>query len=232
MKRSSIASAAVAMVMAAAQLYAQGDRPGQAGKQGNQTPPAHHDVEVGARGFITDMAMAGMAEVQLGKMASERGSDAGVKAFGQMMVTDHTRAGDELKQVASQLNVTLPAQLDQKHRDLADRLSKLQGAAFDRAYIDAMVQGHQEVAAKLGSRAGNRSTSAEGTRPGVSGTAPGSAGAQAGDKRPNTAGSQAGPQSTVSAQGEQALNQWATKTLPTVQQHLERARDLQQKMGK
>ena len=50
-----------------------------------------------------------------------------MKAFGQMMVNDHSQANDELKKVASQLKIQLPTQLDQKHKDLVDKLSKLQG---------------------------------------------------------------------------------------------------------
>jgi hypothetical protein len=162
------------------------------------------------------MAVAGMAEVQLGKMAEERASSADVKAFGQMMVKDHSKAGDDLKQVASQLQVTPPSQLDQKHRDLADRLSKLQGAEFDREYMMAMVQGHEEVLNKVRMRAGDRLTSNE----------------PASDRRPPTAGAPAAVGTTGNVPGEQALTQWAAKAVPTVQQHLERARDLQQKVGK
>src|SRR4029453_3801856 len=90
-----------------------------------------------------------LAEVQLGKMASEKGSNADVKSFGQMMVKDHTQANNDLKKVASQLNVQPPAQIDQKHKDLSDKLSKLSGAEFDREYMNAMVMGHEEVLGKL-----------------------------------------------------------------------------------
>lgn len=55
-----------------------------------------------------------------------------VKGFGQRMVDDHTKASQEVAQIAKQLGVQPPTQLDQKHRDLADKLSKLQGQAFDR----------------------------------------------------------------------------------------------------
>ena len=72
-----------------------------------------------------------------------------VKAFGQMMVKDHTRANTEVTQIAKQLNVTPPTHLDMKHRELIDRLSKLKGAEFDREYVTAMVMGHEEVSAKL-----------------------------------------------------------------------------------
>jgi hypothetical protein len=66
-----------------------------------------------------------------------------------LIVKDHSQASNELKQIASLLQVQPPRQLDQKHRDLADRLSKLQGAEFDREYLNAMVQGHEEVVNKL-----------------------------------------------------------------------------------
>src|SRR5687767_2834302 len=146
----------LSMVMALAvatssPIYGQ-DARGQLGndKASPQRPAQAADTDV--QGFINDMTIAGLAEVQLGQMASERASNADVKAFGQMMVKDHSQAGGELKQVASQLEIQPPAQLDQKHKDLADKLSKLQGEAFDREYMTAMVQGHQEVLGKLRAR--------------------------------------------------------------------------------
>jgi putative membrane protein len=166
-----------------------------------------------ARQFINEMAVAGMAEVKLGQMAADRAASSDVKAFGQMMVKDHSQANDELKQVASQLKVQPPAELDKKHQDLADRLSKLQGADFDREYTAAMVQGHEEVVAKLRARAGNRLTSSE----------------AATSDRPAGAGAVG---TTGTGANEQALTQWAAKALPTVQQHLERAQDLQKKLAK
>jgi predicted outer membrane protein len=99
--------------------------------------------------FVKEMAIAGMTEVELGKLATERAQSAGVKEFGQMMVKDQTQAGAEPARAAAQLNVPMPKQLDQKHCDLVDRLSKLTSAAFDREYMNAMVPGHEEVAAKL-----------------------------------------------------------------------------------
>jgi predicted outer membrane protein len=98
------------------------------------------------------MAIAGMAEVQLGKLASDRAADADVKAFGQMMVTDHTKASGELLQLASGAGVQPPKQLDAKHQQLVDKLSKLRGAEFDREYVSAMVMGHEEVVAMLRSQ--------------------------------------------------------------------------------
>ena len=73
-----------------------------------------------------------------------------------MVVKDHTRANTEVTQIAKQLNVTPPTQLDMKHRELIDRLSKLKGAEFGREYVTAMVMGHEEVSAKLRAISGDR----------------------------------------------------------------------------
>ena len=84
-----------------------------------------------------------MAEVQLGKLAMERGSSQDVKNFGQRMVTDHTKANDDLKQITGTENMTWPADLDAKDRATMERLEKLSGAEFDRAYIGDMVADHR-----------------------------------------------------------------------------------------
>jgi len=60
------------------------------------------------------------------------------------MVDDHSKANDQLKDVAQKENITLPTELDAKHKALRDKLAKLHGAQFDRAYMQAMVQDHRK----------------------------------------------------------------------------------------
>lgn len=110
------------------------------------------DVSRGDRDFVNDVAIANMAEIELGKLAAGRAVNAEVKRFGQMMVDDHTAAGAKLKTVATSHHIPLPTDIDDKHRDLRERLSKLQGAEFDREYMKAMVDGHEDVIDKLESR--------------------------------------------------------------------------------
>src|SRR5262249_32671391 len=92
--------------------------------------------------FAANAAIGGMAEVQLGQMAAEKASDADVKAFGQRMVGDHTKVNDDLKTIASKQGIDLPTSLDSKHKAMVDRLSKLSGSEFDRAYVREMVKDH------------------------------------------------------------------------------------------
>lgn len=96
------------------------------------------------RKFVMEAAMGGMAEVELGRLAAERGSSDAVKQFGQRMVDDHSRANSELTQIASGKGITLPTGLDAKHRALMTKMSALSGAAFDRAYAKEMVKDHNK----------------------------------------------------------------------------------------
>jgi len=107
--------------------------------------------------FIHEAAQGGMAEVELGKLAEQNASSQEVKSFGKRMVDDHSKANDELKEIAKTKNVTMPTDLDAKDKALHDRLAKLQGTQFDRAYMQAMVKDHKkDVAAfRHESTAGN-----------------------------------------------------------------------------
>jgi putative membrane protein len=94
------------------------------------------------RHFIKEAAQGGMAEVQLGQMAVEKASSPDVKQFGQRMVDDHSKANDQLKQVASEKGVTVPDKLSAKDAATKAKLEKLSGEAFDRAYMKDMVTDH------------------------------------------------------------------------------------------
>src|SRR5262245_37984200 len=99
--------------------------------------------------FVMKTAQGNMAEVGIGKVATEKARREEVKKFGQMMVDDHTKAGDDLKTIASQKNITWPTATDSEHKALQTKLSGLSGAEFDRAYMQAMVDGHKKVASDV-----------------------------------------------------------------------------------
>jgi putative membrane protein len=92
--------------------------------------------------FIKEAAEGGMAEVALGQLAVEKASSADVKKFGQRMVDDHSKANDQLKQLAFQKNVSLPQDLNAKDKAAKARLEKLSGEQFDQAYMKDMVKDH------------------------------------------------------------------------------------------
>jgi putative membrane protein len=93
--------------------------------------------------FVRKAAQGGMAEVELGRLATSKASNEKVKQFGQRMVDDHSKANNELKEVASRKGVTLPTSLDAKDQSTKDKLSKLSGAEFDKAYMEDMVKDHK-----------------------------------------------------------------------------------------
>jgi putative membrane protein len=131
------------------------------------------------RKFMEKAAQGGMAEVELGKLATEKAAAPEVKQFGQRMVDDHSKANDELKELASRKGVTLPTSLDKSAQKEHDRLSRMSGADFDREYMKHMVSDHKKDVGEFKSEA-NKAKDAD-------------------------------------------LEQWAQKTLPTLEEHLKLA---------
>ncbi len=139
-------------------------------------------AKVDDKKFIKEAAMGGLAEVELGKIAEQKASSDQVKQFAQKMVTDHTKVNDQLKQIASQANVEIPDQLGKKYQSRIDKLNKLEGADFDKAYIKDQLKDHKADVSDF------QSESQGGTIP--------------------------------------AVQQFASQTLPTLEQHLELAKNL------
>jgi putative membrane protein len=99
--------------------------------------------------FVMKAAQGGMAEVELGQLATQNAQSDEVKQFGQRMVDDHTKANDQLKQVAQQKGVALPTDLSAKDKAEKNHLSKLNGEQFDRAYMQHMVMDHKKDVAEF-----------------------------------------------------------------------------------
>lgn len=137
--------------------------------------------------FVMKAASGGMAEVMLGQLAQKNGSAPAVKEFGKKMETDHSKANDELKTIASKNSITLPSAPGPAEQATYNRLSKLSGAAFDKAYADDMVKDHQEDIAEF------KKEASSGQNPDI--------------------------------------KAFASKTLPTLEEHLKMAREMQKTAG-
>lgn len=199
MKRA-LVTATVVLTMTAAPAFAQSTTTSKSGSgQSDTGATSARAPATGARQkapsgkaqadqkFIIEAARGGMAEVELGKLAADKASSDQVKQFGQRMVSDHGKANDELKTIAGGKNITLPTDLDAKDKALHDRLSKLSGAQFDRAYMQAMVRDHRKDVNEF--------------------------------KRESTSGKDAD------------VKAFASKTLPTLEEHLKLAQDANRAVG-
>ena len=180
-----------------------GDRDAQEGAGTTTSTQAPSNSANDLQQFVEKAAIANMAEIELGKLAAQQAQDPQVKQFAQMMVDEHTSALEQLRTVASSQGLQVASSLDSKHQKLQQKLSKLQGAEFDRAYMDAMVDAHKDAEKLLKRRAGNSGSESaanmahsQGTAgtTGTSGTATGSDTSAAGASRP--AGSASGTSAT------------------------------------
>lgn len=94
------------------------------------------------RQFVQQASMGNYAEIGAGTTASTTGSDSSIRAYGSMMVTDHTDAQNRLKAMASEFSLAAPDSLDATHLALKNQLDTLSGAAFDSVYIHSQVTDH------------------------------------------------------------------------------------------
>lgn len=152
----SVALAGLMVAGAAAQSSPSATTPGAAGTQAGKSATKKPGYESSASSkkssnlsvvdqhFIKKAAEGGLAEVELGKLATEKASSEDVKKFGQRMVDDHGKANDELKQLASSKGVEVPTSLSAKDKATKERLSKLSGEQFDKAYMNDMVKDHTQ----------------------------------------------------------------------------------------
>lgn len=103
--------------------------------------------------FMFWASQANLAEIETGEMAAREGVSREVQAYGEEMVEAHRRANAQLQELAEQRGVMLASRPDQAHREFAAHLAQLDGEAFDREYIGAMVANHAKALAMFEDRA-------------------------------------------------------------------------------
>jgi putative membrane protein len=171
--------------------------------------------------YVHDIAIMNMAEVELSRMALAKATSPDIKLFAQRIIDEHAAAENKLKGVISGQPIEWPAQVDDKRRETAGDLAKKQGADFDHDYLEAMVHGHQDLAAKLESRIDVQSLSDWNT------AAAGRTQNQA-LPDPKTALSDIALRPAKSDNPiTMKINQWAAETYPMAQKHLDTARTLE-----
>jgi putative membrane protein len=116
-------------------------------------------VQPDASNFAVNAANGGMMEVILGKIAQEKASSPRVKAFGEMMVKDHTEANDNLKAIATTLNIAVPDSVSDDTKKEIDHMKMKKGKDFDKAYVKMMVEDHKKDIAEFRKCADNCSDS-------------------------------------------------------------------------
>jgi putative membrane protein len=179
-----------------------------ASNDADTTGTAGAGVSTSDKNWVSDQLADGTAEIELAKMAKDHAASADVKQFADMMIQDHTKAGDELKHIAMTYAIPTDVKIDNKHQNLMDKLSKLKGADFDKEYMNAMVDDHQDAVQDLRSRADEKRSLSDR----VTGKNPENAGAVKPEQADNHV--------------DASINQWAANTLPTVEHHLDRAKQI------
>jgi putative membrane protein len=100
--------------------------------------------------FLVAAAETDLMEIEIGKLAQTKGTDPGVKEFGKMLVTDHSKSAADTKPFADKLQVTLPSSITEKGKEHYNELNdKKAGQEFDEKFSEMMVKGHEEAISKM-----------------------------------------------------------------------------------
>ncbi len=105
------------------------------------TPEANGNAQT----FLNKAAEEHQIEISLGQLATQRATNERVKEFGQQMVDDHKKAGQQVEELAMKEGVRLSAGANQDHKERVNELSQLSGHAFDRAYMNYILQNHEST---------------------------------------------------------------------------------------
>jgi putative membrane protein len=116
-------------------------------------------VQPDASNFAVTAANGGMMEVELGKIAEDHAISPRVKAFGAMMVKDHSEANATLKGIAGTLNIALPDSVSDDTRKEIDKMKMKKGKDFDKEYVSMMVDDHKKDISEFKKCAANCSDS-------------------------------------------------------------------------
>ena len=103
--------------------------------------------------FAVEAASGGLLEVAMGKMAVEKSQDKRIQNFGSMLVTDHTKANNELKDLAGNKNIALPVALGEDAQKHIEAMGKKAGKEFDKDFMSMMVDDHKDDISKFESAA-------------------------------------------------------------------------------
>lgn len=95
--------------------------------------------------FVRKAAAGGATEVEAGKMALRNSQTAEVKSFAQRMINEHTRVNQQLRSTADRKQIRVPNIIEPQRQRALDRLARLQGPDFDRAYAEQMLKDHRET---------------------------------------------------------------------------------------
>lgn len=141
------ACAALALVFTAGVSNAQNSNSGTTGgaKAGGHAGGHGPGQTTADARFVMFAVAGGMAEVELGRLAVQKGASEDVRQFGRRMIDDHTRANEELLRVVSAKGMQPPAALDARHRAAVRKMSALSGERFDREYAKMMVGDHRKT---------------------------------------------------------------------------------------
>lgn len=132
----------------------------EAAEEVNEANFEENDAKEDDSQYLVDAAETDLKEIEIGKLAQQKGTDAEVKSFGKMLVDDHTKSWNELKALADKKQITLPGAITEDGQEDYNKLNEKAGLDFDKKFAEMMVDGHKNALDKA-QKASEKATDAD-----------------------------------------------------------------------
>jgi putative membrane protein len=129
--------------------------PKEVAEDANETKFDSIDSKEDDSQYLVDQAEINLEEIEIGKLAQTKSTNAEVKKFGKMLVDEHTKSASEVSTLAKTKNFTLPTSLTEDGQDKFNKLNEKSGVDFDKKFADMMVDGHEKAIDKIKKAAEN-----------------------------------------------------------------------------
>lgn len=108
-----------------------------------------NDAKEDDSSFLVDAAETNLAEIEIGKLAQSKSTNAHVKEIGKMLVTDHSKALADLQPFADKKQISLPTSITEEGKEHYNELNEKSGTEFDEKFADMMAKGHEDAISKM-----------------------------------------------------------------------------------
>ncbi|MDR7212365.1 DUF4142 domain-containing protein [Flavobacterium piscis] len=144
-----LAAGVVVMSLGSCKNEAKQEDPKEVAEDQNDAKFEDRETKEDDSEFLVDAAEINLAEIEIGKLAQQKSTNPAVKKFGKMLVDEHEKSATEVKSLAESRNFSLPTSITEDGKEEYNKLNEKTGTDFDKKFVDAMIDGHENAIDKF-----------------------------------------------------------------------------------
>ncbi|MEO7978500.1 DUF4142 domain-containing protein [Flavobacterium sp.] len=144
-----LAAGVVVMSLGSCKNEAKQEDPKEVAEDQNEVKFEDRETKEDDSEFLVDAAEIDLAEIEIGKLAQQKSTNAGVKSLGKMLIDAHEKSAADVKALAATRNFSLPTSVTEDGKEEYDKLNKETGADFDKKFVETAIDAHEKAIDKF-----------------------------------------------------------------------------------